>query len=74
MMVFPNFNFSQWIYQNVYEKWDNIVRRPEKLVAMFTGYHANKATILKAMRNAGITEKWVNFMSLNSAQFFYFDI
>lgn len=51
---------SQWIYQNVYSKWDNIVKRPEKLVAMFTGYHANQATIHAAFRNAGVNEKLVD--------------
>jgi len=49
--------FSQWMYQNIASKWDNIVKRPEKLVAMFTGYHANKATIHTALKNAGIQEK-----------------
>lgn len=46
----------QWIYQNVWAKWENIVKRPQKLVDMFTGYHANKATIYAALRNAGVTE------------------
>lgn len=46
----------QWIYQNVWAKWENIVKRPQKLVDMFTGYHANKATIYAALHNAGITE------------------
>lgn len=46
----------QWIYQNVWAKWENIVKRPQKLVDMFTGYHANKATIYAALCNAGVTE------------------
>ncbi|XP_061168004.1 uncharacterized protein LOC133176957 isoform X2 [Saccostrea echinata] len=46
----------QWIYQNVWSKWDNIVKRPQKLIDMFTGYHANKATIYAALHNAGINE------------------
>ncbi|KAK3089278.1 hypothetical protein FSP39_002288, partial [Pinctada imbricata] len=47
----------QWIYQNVFSKWDNIIKRPHRLVDMFTGYHANKATILTAFHNAGINER-----------------
>lgn len=46
----------QWIYQNVWAKWENIVKRPQKLVDMFTGYHANKATIYAALHSAGVTE------------------
>lgn len=53
---------SQWIYQNVWAKWENIVKRPQKLVDMFTGYHANKATIYAALRNAGVTERYVQNM------------
>ena len=49
---------SQWIYQNVYARWDNIVKRPSKLVDMFTGYHANKSTIHQSLRNAGIGERY----------------
>ncbi|XP_048762681.1 uncharacterized protein LOC125671198 [Ostrea edulis] len=46
----------QWIYQNVWSKWDNIIKRPQKLIDMFTGYHANKATIYAALHNAGVSE------------------
>ncbi|KAK6169080.1 hypothetical protein SNE40_020201 [Patella caerulea] len=47
----------QWIYDNVMVKWDNIKRKPEKLIDMFTGYHASKSLIFKAFQQAGITEK-----------------
>lgn len=47
----------QWIYQNVHSRWDSIVKRPAKLVDMFTGYHANRAVIHQALRNAGIGER-----------------
>ncbi|XP_071129195.1 uncharacterized protein [Mytilus edulis] len=47
----------QWIFQNVWSKWDNIVRKPNKLIDMFTGYHANRATIHTALANAGIKER-----------------
>ena len=47
----------QWIFQNVWNKWDNIVRKPMKLIDMFTGYHANRATIHTALSNAGIKER-----------------
>lgn len=46
----------------MWAKWENIVKRPQKLVDMFTGYHANKATIYAALRNAGVTERYVQNM------------
>nr|XP_022314294.1 uncharacterized GTP-binding protein YGR210C-like isoform X2 [Crassostrea virginica] len=52
----------QWIYQNIWSKWDNIVKRPQKLVDMFTGYHANKATIYAALHNAGVGESELSMM------------
>ena len=48
---------SRWIYDNVMEKWENIKRRPNKLIDMFTGYHAKLSTIHAALDNAGIGEK-----------------
>lgn len=46
----------QWIFQNVWSRWDSIVKRPKKLIDMFTGYHANRAVIHTAIHNAGVTE------------------
>ncbi|XP_076461734.1 uncharacterized protein LOC143294178 isoform X2 [Babylonia areolata] len=48
---------QQWIYQNVMEKWDSIKRRPQKLIDMFTGYHATRSTISHCLTSAGIGEK-----------------
>ncbi|XP_060063363.1 uncharacterized protein LOC132543862 isoform X2 [Ylistrum balloti] len=47
----------QWIFQNVWSRWDSIVKRPSKLIDMFTGYHANRATIHAALHNAGIGDR-----------------
>ncbi|XP_069124327.1 uncharacterized protein [Argopecten irradians] len=47
----------QWIFQNVWSRWDSISKRPSKLIDMFTGYHANRATIHSALHNAGIGER-----------------
>ncbi|XP_070186183.1 uncharacterized protein [Littorina saxatilis] len=47
---------QQWIYLNVMEKWDNIRRKPQKLIDMFTGYHATRPTIIHALTSAGIGE------------------
>ncbi|XP_021348964.1 uncharacterized GTP-binding protein YGR210C-like isoform X2 [Mizuhopecten yessoensis] len=44
----------QWIFQNVWSRWDSVIKRPSKLIDMFTGYHANRATIHTALHNAGI--------------------
>ena len=49
--------YSHWIYDNIMEKWDNIKRKPAKLVDMFTGYHATRAVIHAALHNAGIDGK-----------------
>ncbi|KAK7481034.1 hypothetical protein BaRGS_00027753 [Batillaria attramentaria] len=51
---------QQWIYQNVMEKWDAIRRRPQKLVDMFTGYHATRSTIVQALTSAGVGETELN--------------
>ncbi|XP_033741210.1 uncharacterized GTP-binding protein YGR210C-like [Pecten maximus] len=47
----------QWIFQNVWSRWDSITKRPSKLIDMFTGYHANRATIHSALHNAGIGDR-----------------
>ncbi|XP_067671050.1 uncharacterized protein [Haliotis asinina] len=53
----------QWIYQNIMDKWDAIKRRPQKLVDMFTGYHATKATIHDVLDKAGIGDKELSRIS-----------
>ncbi|XP_048248057.1 uncharacterized GTP-binding protein C428.15-like [Haliotis rufescens] len=53
----------QWIYQNIMDKWDAIKRRPQKLVDMFTGYHATKATIHDVLDRAGIGDKELSRLS-----------
>ncbi|XP_046569411.1 uncharacterized GTP-binding protein C428.15-like isoform X2 [Haliotis rubra] len=53
----------QWIYQNIMDKWDAIKRRPQKLVDMFTGYHATKATIHDVLDRAGIRDKELSRLS-----------
>lgn len=47
---------QQWIYQNVMEKWNAIQRRPQKLLDMFTGYHATRSIIIHTLSAAGIGE------------------
>ena len=32
----------RWIYNNVRDKWDAIVRRPSKLAPMFSGYSSSE--------------------------------
>lgn len=46
-----------WIYDNIMDKWDSIVKKPAKLFDMFTGYHASQALIHLAFESAGITDK-----------------
>ena len=43
-----------WIYFNVIHKWHAILRRPEKFVDMFAGYHATPDFIYEALRRCGI--------------------
>ncbi|XP_077999773.1 uncharacterized protein LOC144452545 [Glandiceps talaboti] len=49
-----NEEIHRWIYDNVMNKWESIVKRPNKILDMFTGYHANKSVIHAAFHNAGI--------------------
>ena len=49
--------YSQWIHDNIMSKWDNIKKKPLKLIEMFTGYHATKSVIYTAFQNAGIDSK-----------------
>jgi ribosome-binding ATPase YchF (GTP1/OBG family) len=43
-----------WIYNNVRAKWDSIVRRPTKLLEMFSGYHARHSFVLEALARMDI--------------------
>ncbi|XP_077867357.1 uncharacterized protein LOC144356528 [Saccoglossus kowalevskii] len=49
-----NDKIHRWIYDNIMNKWDIIVKRPPKLLDMFTGYHANRPVIQATFTNAGI--------------------
>eukprot|EP01079_Euglenida_sp_SAG-EU17-18_P009631 gene9631-252_t len=42
-----------WIYDNLCAKWDTVLRKPEKLLCMFSGYHAREALVRSALCNAG---------------------
>lgn len=43
-----------WIYFNVVHKWQAILRRPDKFVDMFAGYHATPDFIHEALNRCGI--------------------
>ncbi|KAJ7333894.1 hypothetical protein OS493_015987 [Desmophyllum pertusum] len=47
----------RWIYDNIMDKWDAIIKKPTKLCDMFTGYHTFQALIQLAFDSTGITEK-----------------
>eukprot|EP00947_MAST-08B_sp_MAST-8B-sp1_P003042 g3042.t1 len=51
-----------WIYDNVTAKWTAIRRRPEKLISMFSGYHATDDLVFAALGRAGLpsTERELN--------------
>ncbi|XP_035673203.1 uncharacterized GTP-binding protein C428.15-like [Branchiostoma floridae] len=49
-----NIEIHRWIYDNIMNKWESIVKRPLKLLDMFTGYHASRSTIQSAFTAAGI--------------------
>ncbi|ELU06530.1 hypothetical protein CAPTEDRAFT_219007 [Capitella teleta] len=51
---------SRWIYDNIMDKWDNIKKRPAKLVDMFTGYHTSKALIMSVLQRAGVDRTLAN--------------
>lgn len=46
----------RWIYDNIMDKWDSIMKKPSKLCDMFTGYHATQALIQLAFESTGITD------------------
>lgn len=46
-----------WIYDNIMDKWDSIVKKPAKLFDMFTGYHASQALIHLTFESAGMSDK-----------------
>ena len=43
-----------WIFNNVRAKWDSIVRRPHRLMEMFSGYHARPSVITAALERCGV--------------------
>lgn len=47
----------RWIYDNIMDKWDTIIKKPTKLCDMFTGYHTSQALIQLAFDSTGITDK-----------------
>ncbi|XP_019622059.1 PREDICTED: uncharacterized GTP-binding protein YGR210C-like [Branchiostoma belcheri] len=49
-----NLEIHRWIYDNIMTKWEAIVKRPLKLLDMFTGYHASRSVIQAAFTAAGI--------------------
>ncbi|XP_078589315.1 uncharacterized protein LOC144869720 [Branchiostoma floridae x Branchiostoma japonicum] len=49
-----NIEIHRWIYDNIMNKWEAIVKRPLKLLDMFTGYHASRSIIQSAFTAAGI--------------------
>ena len=53
-IVWVHRELHMWIYFNVIHKWHAILRRPEKFVDMFAGYHATPDFIYEALRRCGI--------------------
>ncbi|XP_066277300.1 uncharacterized protein [Branchiostoma lanceolatum] len=49
-----NIEIHRWIYDNIMNKWETIVKRPLKLLDMFSGYHASRSVIQAAFTAAGI--------------------
>ncbi|KAJ3394016.1 hypothetical protein HDU84_000515 [Entophlyctis sp. JEL0112] len=43
----------QWIFNNIAKKWDSIVKRPQRLPLMFSGYQAPKWLVIKVLTSAG---------------------
>ncbi|KAJ3096609.1 hypothetical protein HDU97_005733 [Phlyctochytrium planicorne] len=44
----------QWILGNIKRKWDSVLRKPAKLIDMFSGYQAPKWLIDQAIRKGGL--------------------
>ncbi|KAJ3208715.1 hypothetical protein HDU67_006584 [Dinochytrium kinnereticum] len=44
----------QWILGNITKKWSSVIRRPSKLIDMFSGYQAPRWLIDQAIRNGGL--------------------
>ncbi|KAH3765597.1 GTPase C-terminal family protein [Pelomyxa schiedti] len=51
-----------WIFQNVCAKWSAIVRKPQKLMDMFSGYDADRAMVNYSLQRAGVN---THLMQLN---------
>lgn len=45
----------RWIFDNLKAKWASLVRRPEKLASMFSGYHATPQASEKTLAVLGLT-------------------
>ncbi|KAJ3125333.1 hypothetical protein HK100_010859 [Physocladia obscura] len=43
----------QWIYNNIHKKWDSILKRPERLPGMFSGYHAPQWLVAEVLESTG---------------------
>ena len=52
--------FSNWIYDNIAKKWESIVKRPARLLDMFTGYHCSQSLIRSVFSRAKLSIKWVS--------------
>lgn len=46
-----------WIYDNIMDKWDSIIKKPTKLYDMFTGYHTSQVLIQLTFESVGVTDK-----------------
>nr|CAB3264560.1 obg-like ATPase 1 [Phallusia mammillata] len=47
----------EWIYQNVQRKWEMIVKRPKRLMGMFTGYHCSPQLVQAAFARANLSTR-----------------
>jgi ribosome-binding ATPase YchF (GTP1/OBG family) len=44
-----------WIFDNICAKWEVIARKPAKLLAMFSGYHARHSVVNEAVLRCGVS-------------------
>ncbi|SPQ97780.1 unnamed protein product (mitochondrion) [Plasmodiophora brassicae] len=44
----------QWIFSNILRKWPSIVKRPRRLLSMFSGYRASRSLVQRAIRAGGL--------------------
>lgn len=43
-----------WVFENIKAKWASLIRRPERLGLMFSGYHASPAVVEKVLASVGL--------------------